>query len=50
VSPILQWKVRANNSHTPTLRGLERDGLVGSIPAQVPINVDYEAPALGIAN
>jgi hypothetical protein len=41
------WKVRAQKSLTSTLRRLERDGLVRSIPAQVPIRVDYEAPALG---
>ena len=40
------WKVRAQKSLTSTLRGLERDGLMRSIPAQVPIRVDYEAPAL----
>jgi DNA-binding HxlR family transcriptional regulator len=39
--------VQAKKSLTSTLRGLERDGLVRSIPAKVPIRVDYEAPALG---
>jgi DNA-binding HxlR family transcriptional regulator len=41
------WKVRAKKSLSSTLRRLERDGLVRSIPAQIPIRVDYEAPALG---
>jgi hypothetical protein len=41
------WKVRAKKSLTSTLRGLERDSLVRSIPARVPVRVDYEAPALG---
>ena len=41
------WKVRGKKSLTSTLHGLERDGLVRSITAQVPIRVDYEAPALG---
>jgi DNA-binding HxlR family transcriptional regulator len=41
------WKVRAKKSLTSTLRGLERDGLLRNITAQVPIRVDYEAPALG---
>jgi DNA-binding HxlR family transcriptional regulator len=39
--------VRAKNSLTSTLRGLERDVLVRSLIAQVPIRVEYEVPALG---
>jgi DNA-binding HxlR family transcriptional regulator len=41
-------KVRGQKSLTATLRGLDGDGLVRSITAQVPIRVDYEAPALGL--
>jgi DNA-binding HxlR family transcriptional regulator len=41
------WKMRAKKSLTSTLLGLECDGLVRSITSQVPIRVDYEAPALG---
>ena len=37
----------AKKSLTSTLRGLERNVLVRSITAQVPIRVEYEVPALG---
>ena len=47
--PIIgkRGRCEAKKSPTSTLRGLERDDRVSSVTAQVPIRVDYEAPALG---
>jgi len=39
--------IGTRGSLTSTLRGLERNILVRSITAQVPIRVEYEVPALG---